>query len=109
MRSISGIRSQFLFSRPHSKVAALHGGVWNADCLALPQSLLHTPRSYSSFMTLRCLGCLADARLRVMVTIAESRQKQLLLTVPLCTVRGKPRPRDEAPAKGPVSMVKRLV
>lgn len=38
-----------------------------------------------------------------MVTVAESRQKQLLLIVPLCNVRGKPRPRDEARAKGPVS------
>ena len=38
-----------------------------------------------------------------MVTSAESRQKQLLLIVPLCNVRGKPCPREKAPAKGPVS------
>lgn len=38
-----------------------------------------------------------------MVTLAQSQQKQLLLTVPLCNVRGKPCPRDEDPATGPMS------
>lgn len=68
-----------------------------------PSHFCTCPVATAASWALKFLGCLADARLRVMVTLAQSQQKQLLLTVPLCNVRGKPCPRDEGPATGPIS------